>query len=489
MNRGDRHVVIAGGGITGLAAAFYIHTFSKERGIPVRLTLVEQSERMGGRISTLRWNGHKIEQGPDSFLARKHHILDLTRELGLTDELVPTNPQAKKTYILHNRKLHPMPPGLVLGVPTKWAPFIRTGLLSPAGKLRAAMDLILPRGQQEGDESLGHFFQRRLGPQVLTRIAEPILAGIYSGDIHELSLLATFPQFRQMEKKHRSLMLGMMNSQKQNQQRSASKTLSSDQLPESIRHSVFLSYRNGLSTLVEKLQSELEPHVEWRLGERLQSISYPNGEEGGSIKLHTSKGHDQLALDADAVILALPASAYHTLFPDSSEAQQFAEMRYVSVANVVFAYDAAKVNHPLNGSGFVISRAEQRFITACTWTSSKWGHTAPKGRVLIRCYVGRAGEEAWMNLDEESIIRGVKRELRELLGITEDPEYVNINRHVQAMPQYGVGHLDRVKALREMLAHKAPGVYATGSAFEGIGIPDCIRQGKEAAEQALGRFL
>lgn len=493
MTSGTKHVVIAGGGITGLAAAYYTHKLSDQRGLKVRITLLEQSHRLGGRIRTLRRDGHVIEQGPDSFLARKQPIIDLTRELGLVDELVPTNPKAKKTYVLHQRQLHRIPPGLVLGVPTQWTPFLKTKLISSRGKLRAAMDVILPRGPLNRDESLGHFFERRLGKEVLERMADPILAGIYSGDMSQLSLLATFPQFREAERAHRSLILGMMHNQRKAREmkHKVANQATSESLPDSVKHSVFLSYRHGLSTLIEKLESYLSPHVQWQLGETLQSVSVlqeNDQTEAGGIKLQVDDGTSQSDIHADALILALPAAAYGKLFPNWTAAQQFSQMGYISVANVVFAYEASKVNHPLDGSGFVISRAEKRFITACTWTSSKWGHTAPQGRVLIRCYVGRAGEEGWMDLDDKQIVANVKRELQELLGIDAEPDFVDINRHLNAMPQYGVGHLDRVKQFRETLAEQAPGVYVTGSAFGGVGIPDCIQQGKEAAEQMLSNL-
>jgi oxygen-dependent protoporphyrinogen oxidase len=252
-------------------------------------------------------------------------------------------------------------------------------------------------------------------------------------------------------------------------------------LADHLRRSVFLSYRNGLSTLVEKLTDVLRDAV-LVAGEEIVGIA-PAPDGGWTLAAASGA-----AYRADAAILAVPAFALGKLLPNLPAAQAFARMPYVSVANVVFGYPDEAVRFPPVGSGFVIPRGEGRFITACTWTSQKWGHTAPAGRALIRCYVGRAGDQGWTSLDDDAIIAGVKRELRELMGIRAEPDLVEITRLAQSMPQYEVGHLERMRALRAEMAAALPGVYATGAAFDGIGIPDCIRQGKEAAEYVLGRL-
>lgn len=480
MSGGDeqRHVVIAGGGITGLSAAYYVKKLCAEQAIPVRITLLERSERLGGKISTLRKDGHVIERGPDSFLSRKPAIIELSRDLGMEPELVATNPEAKRTFILHKGKLHRTPPGMVLGIPTQLTPFMKTELISPAGKARAAMDLILPRRKGSGDESIGSFIRRRLGSEVLDYMAEPILAGIYSGDTNILSIQATFPQFHETERKHRSLILGMMKGSG----RAPAAAPSGPPLPAPIKQSMFLSYRLGLGALIERLQESLSD-IEITTNE--EAVRIEASHTRGRYTLHTSGGK---SLEADAVVLAVPAYTLGELLPSLSSAQVFARMPYISVANVVFGYARSAVTHPLDGSGFVIPRKEKRFITACTWTSSKWGHTAPRDRVLLRCYVGRSGEEDWVRLTDEQIIAKVKQEVRELSGIEAEPDFVEVTRHMRSMPQYEVGHLDRIKALRDEMSTRTPGVWATGSAFDGVGIPDCIRQGKEAATALLERL-
>jgi oxygen-dependent protoporphyrinogen oxidase len=476
MKREPRHVVIAGGGITGLSAAFYLRKLCRERDIPLRLTVVERAQTLGGKIRTLRRDGHVIERGPDSFLARKTAILDLTRELGLEPELVPTRPEAGVSYILRGGELHRMPGGSMLGIPTKLKPFLQSGLVSPAGKARAALDLILPSRKESGDESLGAFFRRRLGDEVTETLVEPILAGIYSGDLDRLSLQATYPMFHEVERRYRSVIRGLKRGGLQQ----TAQPNAAPPLPEHLRRSLFLSYKDGLSALVEKLENALSD-ASLVSGEEIVRVS--SSPEG--LTLEAASG---TAYRADAAVLAVPAFALGKLLPNLPAAQAFARTPYVSVANVVFGYPSDAVRFPFAGSGFVIPRREGRFITACTWTSLKWGHTAPAGRTLIRCYVGRAGDQAWTSLDDETIIAGVKRELRELMGIQAEPDLVELTRLMQSMPQYEVGHLERIRALRAEMEAALPGAYATGSAFDGIGIPDCIRQGKEAAEYVLERW-
>lgn len=470
MSQLPKHIVIVGGGITGLSAAFYVKKYCAEANVPVRITIVEKQNAFGGRVSTMRHEGFVIERGPDSFLARKTPIIDLAHELGIADELVPTNPKARKTFIMHSGKLHQMPKGLVLGIPTQLAPFIQSDLVSWRGKARALLDIFKPKKPYAGDESLGHFIERRLGSEMLERVVEPLLAGIYAGDTRKLSIQATFPQFQQMEQTKRSLILGMMGG--------SERVPSSPNVPEHAQGSAFLSFRNGLSTMIEKLQDKLHD-AEQLSNTEVESI-IPSNQASYTLKL--SNGSE---LHADSVVIAVPAYALAQMMPQINAVQQFGQMRYISVSNVVIGYRKEDVPNAPDGSGFVIPGTERRFITACTWTSSKWEHTAPDDKILLRCYVGREGQEEWMKLDEQQIIQKVLQEVRETSGITAAPEFTYINRHMQSMPQYEVGHKTRIANIREKLAEKLPGVYATGAAFEGVGLPDCIRQGRDAAKEAV----
>lgn len=463
-------VVIIGGGISGLSAAFYTHRLLKEAGVQVNMTVLEKDREWGGKVQTIRQDGFVMEKGPDSFLARKTPIIDLTRELGLEDTLVATNPQAKKTYILHNGRLHPMPPGLALGIPTQWKPFLNSGLISPIGKARAAMDLLIPRRKEEGDEALGDFLERRLGKEVLENICEPLLAGIYAGDTHKLSLQSTFPQFQAMEQKRRSLILGMTRSRQQ--------TTPTAGVPEAVSRSMFLSYQDGLGSLIDSLTGYLrEEGVRMLTGQTVTSLQkHPQG--GASLTLEGGQ-----ELEADCVIAAVPTFVLPRLLPNLPAVARLAEMPYVSVANFVAAYDRKSISKELDASGFLVPRKEGRFITACTWTSSKWKHTAPDDKVLIRGYIGRSGEEQWQQLSDETLSANVRKELKELLGIEAKPLFSRINRWEQSMPQYPVGHLETIKQARRETAEYLPGLWLTGSGFHGVGLPDCIRQGKEAAQE------
>ncbi|GIQ70190.1 protoporphyrinogen oxidase [Xylanibacillus composti] len=467
----SKKIVIAGAGITGLSAAYYLLEALGKQDRHAEILILDKADRPGGKIRTLRRDDFVIERGPDSFLSRKLPIIELTRSLGIEDELVPMNPKAQKTYILHHKRLHSMPPGLVLGIPTKMSPFLKTGLVSPSGKLRAAMDLLLPRRQGDGDESLGDFLERRLGKEVHEHIAEPLLAGIYAGDTRSLSVKATFPQFHHIERTYRSLILGMAQSRKQTQ--------ASMELPPIAKQSMFLNYRNGLGFLIESLVEHLKDKAEFRYGTSVESLDRVKDAEGRQQYLLGLNNGESLT--ADAVIMAMPAYETAGILKRVAEIQALQSIRYVSVANVILAYDRPEAKLKMDGSGFLVPRKEGRFITACTWTSSKWLHAAPQGKLLLRCYVGRAGEDAWQHMSDEEIVAGVRRELSELLDFDLAPLFVDVNRWMKAMPQYPVGHLEQMKKAEHALAEQLPGVVLAGSAYYGVGIPDCIQSGRAAA--------
>ncbi|HTG71923.1 MAG TPA: protoporphyrinogen oxidase [Candidatus Udaeobacter sp.] len=462
-----KKIAIVGGGITGLSAAYYAKKLFAEHHIPVDLTLIEKSEQLGGKIRTRHRDGFVIEQGPDSFMSRKLPIIALTRELGLEDELTATNPKAKTNYILHKGRLHRMPLGLVLGIPTEVAPFIKTGLISPIGKARAAFDLLLPKKKGVKDESLGSFIERRLGKEVLEHITEPLLAGIYAGDTGALSLKATFPQFHELEQKHRSLILGMLSGKK--------RTRETKGLPEIARNSMFLTYKGGLETLVNRLTEVLQPT---KVITSQGVVEIARDEQEYHLRLEQG-----LEMKADGLIMALPAYQTAELMPDLPALKWLKKIPYVSVANIVLAFNQEDIAFPLDGSGFVVPRGEGRTITACTWTSSKWLHTVPKGKILLRTYVGRAGAQEWVPLTDGQLLAKVRSDLKEIMGITAEPIFHEITRLKQSMPQYPVGHLEQLKKLREELICERPGIFLCGAGYQGVGIPDCIQQGKQAAEQ------
>ncbi|CAM3984506.1 protoporphyrinogen oxidase [Saccharibacillus endophyticus] len=495
-----QRILVLGGGISGLASAFYLAKQAKEQGISLEITIVEESEQLGGRLRTENREGCLIEKGPDSFIARKTAILDLTAELGLTGELVPTNPNAKTSYILHKGKMHPMPMGFILGIPTKLSPFIRTGLISPMGKLRAALDLVLPKKQGKGDEALGDFIERRLGKEVLERITEPLLAGIYAGDTRSLSLNATFPQFKAMEEREGSLIKGMARGggrpkgnpapdSKSNQGPSGTgspssipgKTGRAPALSGKLSKSMFLSYQGGLSALVARLEQHLrDSGVQVITGARAASF-IKKDLHGYEVTLDSGQ-----CLKADGVICALPAfEAARLLNEEVPAAQRLSEIDYVSVANIALAYRTADLNISFERSGFLVPRKEGRLITACTWSSTKWQHVAPEGQTLLRTYIGRSGAQQWTSMEDRELIEAAKRDLRELTGLDTVPQWAEVSRCLSAMPQYPVGHVEMLNEVRSGLENSLPGVLLCGAGYNGVGIPDCVAGGRDAAAKLL----
>ncbi|WP_110933389.1 protoporphyrinogen oxidase [Paenibacillus bouchesdurhonensis] len=472
MSDASRKVVIVGGGLTGLSAAFYIRKFYKEKGCKPEIIILEKDKVLGGKIETLHRDGFVIEKGPDSFLARKTAMIDLAHELEIDHELVSTNPEAKKTYIVNQGRLHPMPSGLVLGVPTELGPFLKTGLVSWRGKFRALMDLVRAPRQSAEDESLGDFIERRLGAEVLSNMTEPLLAGIYAGDTYRLSLQSTFPQFGEMERKYGSLIKGMMTGKKPVETHTGTKK------------SAFLTFRQGLQSLVHALVHDLDD-VGQRLETKVSSIEHTGNDQAGYTVVLASGER----IFADDVVVTTPAFAAADLLRPLVDVSELDAINYVSVANVVLAFEREDVSGSFDGSGFLVPRKEGRNITACTWTGVKWLHTSPEDKMLLRCYVGRFGDEEKVSYPDADLIELVRKDLRELMNITAEPLFVEITRLPKSMPQYPVHHLQHIAEFRDRLNRELPGVYATGAAFDGVGLPDCIRQAKEMAEQMADKLV
>ncbi|AQR77620.1 protoporphyrinogen oxidase [Paenibacillus larvae] len=468
-------LLVVGGGMTGLSAAFYLQRYAEEDDVPVQIIVAEKTGKFGGRIHTLRRDGFVFEKGPDSFLARKTPILDLSRELELMSELTGTNPKAQKTYILKEKEFHLIPPGLVLGVPTQWAPFLASRLISPEGKRRVAEDVTLPVGKENGDESLGDFLERRMGKEMLEHVVEPLLAGIYAGDTYKLSLQATFPQFQQAEKHAGSLILGMMENQKK-----ARASAAPEDIPQEACSSAFLTFTGGLQVLIGKLEQTLRSQNHVELRENCGVSSFDKRKDGYLVRFEDGKEEK-----VDGIVLTTPNFHSCELLSSLPSAKPLRDISYVSVANVILAFEEEEIKHVLDGTGFLVPRKEGRTITACTWTSAKWLHTAPEGKVLLRFYVGRSGDEGWTEWNDEELVSRVKEDLHDLMGVTAEPLFYEVTRLYKSMPQYPVGHLDAIRRLRRDLREHMPGVFVTGAGFEGVGLPDCIRQGRDTAKELI----
>ncbi len=462
------HVAVVGGGIAGIAAAHRLVELSRERKRPIRVTLFEAARRLGGSISTERVDGFVIEGGPDSFISEKPWALQLCERIGFTPRLIRTNDENRRTYVAHSGRLHALPDGFLLLAPTQFWPLVTSHLFTWPGKLRMALDLVLPRGPQRADESLGSFVTRRLGREALERVAQPLVAGIYTADPDDLSLAATMPRFLEMERRSRSLVWAMWAQQRRLAGAGANRATSG------ARWSLFVSVDDGMQSLVDTLAQRL-PEGVIRVGSSVSAVC-----RGGAWKIMLTAGG---TVEADAVILATPAdqSGCFVSDLDGRLADELRAIAYASAATVSLAYRRAQIPTPLEGFGFVVPRCEARSIIACTYSSIKYSGRAAEGHVLLRAFVGGALQERLFEQDDLTMAESVRRELRALLGITSEPLLTRIHRHPQSMPQYRVGHLDRVARIESYLAQH-PGLAVAGNAYRGVGIPDCIHSGELAAE-------
>lgn len=471
LNSRPKKIVIIGGGITGLSAAYYLQKDKINNGNPLSITLIEAGEKLGGKITTEKVDGFTIEGGPDCFLRQKPWAAELAEELGIGDELIGTNDEKRKTYVLVNGKLTPLPDGVMLIIPTKIMPFALSPLISWPGKIRMGMDLFIPPFKGADDESVSDFVRRRLGEEALYKIAEPLMSGIHVSDPEKQSLLATFPRFRNIEQKHGSLIKGMLAQKK---------AVNHQPKNNSRLNSLFISLKNGVEDLINGLENAL---TDSQIYKKTRVISIlPAAEQQYAVELDNGEH-----IVADAVVLATPsynaAELLESIHPRLAD--QLMKIPYVSTATISMAFRKQDIQKPFTGFGFVIPRAENRDITACTWSSIKFDNRAPDDHLLLRCFVGGPGKEEMVDLEDDELVRIAHKELNLILGLSADPVLTRVYRWKKANPQYEVGHLDRVKELFSICSQEIPGIYVTGSAYEGVGIPDCVNQGKKTAGQLL----
>jgi len=466
-------VAIVGGGIAGLATAYYLLQGQARRaGLPLTYSLIESEPAFGGKIVTDTQDGFVVEGGPDSFITQKPAALRLCRELGLEERLLGTNDAQRKVFVLDGGRLRPLPDGVMLVVPTRFAPFALSPLISVPGKLRMGLDLFIPPRREDGDESLADFIRRRLGREALDKIAEPLMAGIHVADPERLSLEATFPRFIQLEQKYGSLIKGMLAQKARRAEGSHNGAGGGGHKP-----SLFMTLGGGLRELVETLVSRLD-------GELVPGTSVTElarAEDGYRLRLS-----DGRLLAADAVVLATPSYAAADLL-EPMHARLAAELRatrYVSTATVSLGFRRAEFEHPLDGFGFVVSAREKSRLMACTWTSTKFNQRVPDEHVLLRAFVGGPRNQDLVDLPDEELLRLVRDELRGVMGVRAEPVMARLYRWPGANPQYDVGHLERVDRLEDLAAN-LPGLYLTGSAYRGVGLPDCIQQGQNTAETVI----
>ena len=479
MARTPRSVIIVGGGISGLSTAFALLEQAAAAGVALTCTILDAAPVWGGKILTHRVGQLVMEAGPDSFLSQKPWAMELCRRLGLADQLVNTNPVEKKASVLWGGQLHELPEGLVTFIPTQLGPFFRSGLLSWMDLARMGCDMWIPRRRSTDDESLAAFFRRRFGRHACERVMEPLMAGIYAGDAEQMSLRATFPRFYELEQEHGSVIRGMMAA------RRARARQASDG---GATHTMFVTLRNGLGDLVTVLAS----HIQMaggilKTGVQAEALRVRSHQAGRWM--YDVICSDGTALSAEALVLATPAYVTAELVrPLTPLAAGLMELiPYASTATISLVYPADAVGTRLQGFGFVVPRMEGRDLIAATWTSLKWPHRAPPQEVSVRCYLGGVGREAILQREDEALARCVRDELASIVGLQATPRYVEVNRWHRAMPQYTLGHLDRLAQMETALS-RFGGLAVTGAAYRGVGIPDCIRDGTETAAQTL-RYL
>jgi protoporphyrinogen/coproporphyrinogen III oxidase len=461
-------LVVVGGGLSGLATAHRAVELAREQGRALDLTLLEAADRLGGTIQTERREGFLVECGPDSFLSEKPWALALCRRLGVEDRLVRTDDRFRRTFVVVRGRLHPLPEGFQLLAPTRLGPFMSSRLFSWPGKLRMACELLLPRGGHP-DESLGAFVRRRLGREALERVAQPLVAGIYTADPDELSLQATMPRFPEMERRERSLIWALWR---------AARAAPVQHAASGARWSLFVTFADGMEELVRVLATRLPPGAV-RLKERVVSI----GREDGEWRVATVGGGVTVA---DAVIVSSEAHQAARLlrYLDPGLAHLLDDIPYASSATVTLAYRRADIRHPLDGFGFVVPRVERRPIIAATFSSVKYAGRAPEGHALLRVFLGGALNESILTGDDAALLAMARAELADLLGATAEPLWSRVARHPRAMPQYHVGHLTRVETIERTVA-RYPGLRLAGGAYRGVGIADCVHSGEEAARVLL----
>jgi oxygen-dependent protoporphyrinogen oxidase len=462
-----KQVAIIGGGISGLTAAFHLEK-ARALGADLHYSVIEAGQRLGGSMYSDRVEGCLVEAGPDSFLTEKPWALTLCKELGIDDQLIGSNDAQRKTYIVVNNRLIAMPDGLMFMVPTKLVPTAMSPLFSWGTKVRMAQELLHPPRPMENDETVGELVERHFGAQVVDRLADPLLSGVYGGDANKLSARAVLPRFVEMEEKYGSLSKAMLASHNK------MRAMAGKQPPRPL----FSSLKDGMQQMVDAILARLDRSA-LRLRTRVRAV-YPQGERW---RLAIDMGGNETF---DAVILATPANVAGALLEavDRDLADDLLGVTYSSSVTVTLGYHMDQLKHLPPGFGFLVPRSEGRRMLACTFVHNKFPHRAPADKGILRCFLGGARDEAVLNLTDDEIVDTVRKELREIVKLETRPMFDRVYRWRGAMAQYESGHIARIARIEKRLKDIL-GLEVAGNAYHGIGVPDCIREGMNAANAVV----
>jgi oxygen-dependent protoporphyrinogen oxidase len=466
-------VAVIGGGLSGLAAAHRVIELAASPRAQSRVELFEAGSRLGGAIWTERIGDCIAELGADSFITNKPAAIELCRRLGLDGRLIAIDSAHRQALVLRRGKPVPIPDGFMLMAPGRIWPVLASPIFSPWGKLRMGLEYFIPRRTGSEDESVASFVRRRLGAEALDRLVQPLVAGIYTSDPEKLSLAATLPRFIEMERRHGSL-IRAARAQRQAAERSPEGTSRES----GARYGLFASLRGGMSELVDALVGRIESAGTIHRDKGVRGLRR-RSEAAGGFELETADGREH---SFDVVILALPANrAAELLSPiDAELSAALGEIEYASSAIVVTGHHERDIEHPLKASGLVIPAVEGRQILSISFASRKFAGRAPAGEVVLRTFVGGALQPELLQRSDEELTRLVRSELGDILSVRGEPTFVRISRHDGAMPQYCIGHRERVARIVTQLAGH-PTLALAGNAYEGVGIPDCVQSGENAA--------
>lgn len=476
-----RRIAVIGGGITGLAAAHRLVELAAAVNPPsVTVELFDAAPRLGGCFGTEQIGEYVVETGADSFITDKPWALELCRRLGLEDRLIGIDSRYQRALIAKDGRLLPVPTGLSLIAPTQLAGLLQTQLLSPVGKLRAAAEYLVPRRRATDDESIADFAIRRFGREMYDNVIQPLIGGIYTGDPARLSLSATFPRFVEMERRWGGMIRGVRSTRAASGERAADS---------GVRYGLFATPQAGMSELQNALRDRVLAAATVQTGQRVTTVrrrTESTERRDVSFEVTTADGRVRIA---DSVILALPAwQAAEAIAGWAGElAGVLREIDYASSAIVVTGHHLTDVAHPVDAAGLVIPHQERRRILAVSFLSRKFPERAPEGRVALRTFLGGALQPELLANDDDTLVRIVREELADLLGVQGDPDFARVVRYDRAMPQYALGHRDRVERI-ERLAGEIAGLELAGNAYRGVGVPDCIHSGEEAAERSWAQF-